>query len=51
MLRRIVTNSADLVIFIFALLLTLSRPQKQHVLNMADAILVSHERKTKANSN
>jgi hypothetical protein len=51
MLRRIVTNSVELVKFIFALKLRLSRPQQQHVLNLADAILVSEERKTIANLN
>jgi hypothetical protein len=51
MLRRIVTNSVELVKFVFALGLSLSRPQKQHVLNLADAILVSDERKTIANLN
>lgn len=51
MLRRIVTNSVELVKFIFALGLSLSRPQQQHVLDMADAILVSDERKTIANLN
>lgn len=51
MLRRIVTNSVELVKFVFALRLSLSRPQQQHVLNLADAILVSEERKTIANLN
>jgi hypothetical protein len=51
MLRRIVCNSVELVKFIVALGLRLSRPQKQHVLNLADAILVSDERKTLANLN
>jgi len=51
MLRRIVTNSVELVKFIFALGLTVSRPQKQHILNLADAIVVSEERKTIANLN
>ena len=51
MLRRIVTNSVELVKFVFALGLRLSRPQKQHVLNLVDAILVSDERKTIANLN
>lgn len=51
MLRRIVTNSVELVKFIVGLGLRLSRPQQQHVLNMADAILVSDERKTIANLN
>jgi hypothetical protein len=51
MLRRIVTNSVELVKFVFALGLSLSRPQKQHVLNLADALLVSDERKTIANLN
>jgi hypothetical protein len=51
MLRRIVTNSVELVKFVFALGLSLSRPQSQHVLNLADAILVSDERKTIANLN
>ena len=51
MLRRIVTNSVELVKFVFALGLSLSRPQKQHVLNLVDAILVSDERKTIANLN
>lgn len=49
MLRRIVTNSVKLVKFVLALGLSLSRPQKQHVLNLVDAILVSDERKTAAN--
>lgn len=44
MLRRLVK-------FIFALGLTLSRPQKQQVLNLVDGILVSDERKTIANLN
>jgi hypothetical protein len=51
MLRRIVTNSVELVKFVLALGLSLSRPQKQHVLNLVDAILVSDERKTIANLN
>jgi hypothetical protein len=51
MLRRIVTNSVELVKFVFALGLRLSRPQTQHVLNLADAIVVSDERKTIANLN
>ena len=51
MLRRIVCNSVELVKFVFALGLSLSRPQKQHVLNMVDAILVSDDRKTLANLN
>jgi len=51
MLRRIVTNSVELVKFVFALGLSVSRPQRQHVLNLADAILVSDERKTIANLN
>lgn len=50
-MRRIVTNSVELVKFVFRLGLRLSRPQTQHVLNMADAILVSDERKTMANLN
>lgn len=51
MIRRIVTNSVELVKFVFALGLSVSRPQRQHVLNLADAILVSDERKTIANLN
>ena len=51
MLRRIVTNSVELVKFVFALGLSLSRPQKQHLLNLADALLVSDERKTIADLN
>jgi len=51
MLRRIVTNSVELVKFVFALGLRLSRPQKQHVLNLVDALLVSDERKTLAHLN
>lgn len=51
MLRRIVTNSVELIRFVFALGLSISRPQMKHVVNMADAILVSDERKTIANLN
>lgn len=51
MLRRIVSNSVELVKFIRALGLKLSRPQEAHVLNMADALLVSDERKTYASLN
>ena len=51
MLRRIVSNSVELVKFIRGLGLKLSRPQEAHVLNMADALLVSDERKTYASLN
>ena len=51
MLRRIVSNSVELVKFISELGLKLSRPQAAHVLNMADALLVSDEHKTVASLN
>ena len=51
MLRRIVMNSVELVKFVFGLGLRLTRPQTQHVLNIADGILVSDEHKTMANLN
>lgn len=51
MLRRIVTNSVELVKFVLAIGLRLSRPQRQHVLNLVDALIVSDERKTIANLN
>lgn len=48
MLTRILHNSASLCTFIEQLHLSLSRPQQQHVLNMADALLVCDSDKTLA---
>jgi hypothetical protein len=48
MLTRIVHNSAKLCTFIDQLNLDLSRPQRQHILNLADALLVCEDEKTLA---
>ncbi len=48
MLTRILHNSAALCTFIDRLHLSLSRPQAQHVLNIADALLVCDSDKTLA---
>jgi len=48
MLTRIVHNSAKLCTFINQLDLNLSRPQRQHILNLADALLVCEDEKTLA---
>ncbi|HJS18002.1 MAG TPA: hypothetical protein VJ785_04595 [Anaerolineales bacterium] len=48
MLTRIVHNSAKLCPFIDQLNLNLSRPQSQHILNLADALLVCEDEKTLA---
>jgi hypothetical protein len=48
MLTRIVHNSAKLCAFIDQLNLDLSKPQRQHMLNLADALLVCEDEKTLA---
>ena len=48
MLTRIVHNSPKLCTFIDLLNLGLSKPQHQHILNLADALLVCEDKKTLA---
>ncbi|HEX9132510.1 MAG TPA: transposase [Ktedonobacteraceae bacterium] len=48
MLTRIVHNSPKLCTFIDLLNLDLSKPQRQHMLNLADALLVCEDEKTLA---
>jgi hypothetical protein len=48
MLTRIVHNSPKLCAFIDQLNLDLSKPQRQHILNLADALLVCKDKKTLA---
>ena len=48
MLTRIVHNSVQLCTFIDQLDLNLSKPQGQHILNLADALLVCEDEKTLA---
>lgn len=48
MLTRIVHNSPKLCAFIDLLNLDLSKPQRQHILNLADALLVCEDEKTLA---
>jgi hypothetical protein len=48
MLTRIVHNSEKLCTFVEQLGLDLSQPQRRHLLNMADALLVCEEEKTLA---
>jgi hypothetical protein len=48
MLTRIVRNSLQLCTFIDQLEIKLSKPQRQHILNMADALLVCEDKKTLA---
>ena len=48
MLTKILHNSPDLCTFIDLLDLTLSQPQRRHVLNLADALLVCDSDKTLA---
>lgn len=48
MLTRIVHNSAKLCTFINQLDLNLSKPQRQHILNLVDALLVCEDEKTLA---
>jgi hypothetical protein len=48
MLTRIVHNSAKLCTFLEQLNLNLSKPQRQHILNLADALLVCEDEKTLA---
>lgn len=49
MLTRIVCNSSHLCTFFDQLGIELSKPQRQHILNMADALLVCEDKKTLAN--
>src|SRR4029434_4077644 len=48
MLNRILHNSERLCTFFDQLELQLYRPQRQHILNMADALLVCEDEKTLA---
>lgn len=48
MLTRIVHNSPKLCAYIDQLKLDLSKPQRQHILNLADALLVCEDEKTLA---
>jgi len=48
MLTRIVNNSDNLTSFVEGLLLDLSEPQKRHLLNLADGLLVCEDEKTLA---
>ena len=48
MLMRILHNSPKLCTFVEQLELDLSKPQCQHMLNLADALLVCEDRKTLA---
>lgn len=48
MLTRILDNSEQLCTFIEQLELKLSQPQRQHITNMADALLVCQDKKTLA---
>jgi hypothetical protein len=48
MLTRILDNSEQLCTFIDQLDLKLSQPQRQHIINMADALLVCQDKKTLA---
>lgn len=46
MLTRIVYNSPKLCTFFDWFNIHLSKPQRQHILNLADAFLVSEDKKT-----
>ncbi len=48
MLTRIVRNSLELCTFFDQLGIELSKPQRRHILNMADALLVCEDKKTLA---
>jgi hypothetical protein len=48
MLTRILHNSGSLCTFFDQISLELSKPQRQHMLNMADALLVCEDEKTLA---
>ena len=48
MLTRIVHNSQELCTFLDQLSIELSKPQRRHILNMADALLVCEDKKTLA---
>src|SRR6186997_1901139 len=48
MLTRIVRNSPQLCAFLEQLPVELSQPQRQHILNLADALLVCEDTKTLA---
>ena len=51
MLKRIVTNSVELIKFVKGLGLKVSIPQRKHIINLVDGVIVSEERKTIANLN
>ena len=46
MLKTIIINSPALLAFIAALQITLSKPQRQHVLNVVDGLVVGEGSKT-----
>jgi hypothetical protein len=48
MLTRIIRNSTELCTFFEQLDIQLSKPQRQHILNLADALLVCEDEKTLA---
>ena len=48
MLTRILHNSGKLCAFVDQLDVELSQPQRRHILNMADALLVCEDKKTLA---
>ena len=48
MLTRILHNSEELCTFVDRLDIKLSQPQRRHILNMADGLLVCEDRKTLA---
>ena len=48
MLTRILHNSEKLCTFLNSLGIQLSQPQRRHILNMVDALLVCEDRKTLA---
>ena len=48
MLTRILHNSSELCTFLDRLHIDMSKPQRQHILNMADALLVCEDTKTLA---
>jgi hypothetical protein len=48
MLTRILHHSDELCAFIDPLNLHLSRPQRRHIVNVADALLVCEDQKTLA---
>ncbi len=46
MLKTIITNSPTLVAFIAAMQISLSKPQRQHVMNVVDGLVVGEGSKT-----